>query len=68
MKHSPEFDKFTKVVDRVLSVSHEEMQRRESAYRAHADSNPKKRGPKRGTKRKPKQPSASPVPDGQLPS
>ena len=64
MRHSAEYTAFTKVVDAVLSVSHEEMKRRESAYRAKAESNPKKRGPKKGTKRKSKKPSVSPVPDG----
>jgi hypothetical protein len=59
MKHSAEFTAFAKTVDAVLSVSREEMQRREAAYRAQVDANPKKRGPKRGSKRKTKQPSAS---------
>jgi hypothetical protein len=62
MKRSPEFAVFTKTVDAVLSVSREEMQRREAVYRATVDANPKRRGPKRGSKRKPKQPSASPDP------
>jgi hypothetical protein len=61
MKHSAEFTAFTKTVDAVLSVSREEMQRREAEYRAAVDANPKRRGPKRGSKRKPKHPSASPV-------
>jgi hypothetical protein len=61
MKHSAEYTAFTKVVDAVLSVSREEMQRREAIYKAHSDANPKKRGPKKGSKRKTKQPSASPV-------
>jgi hypothetical protein len=63
MRHSREFSAFTKVVDAVLSVSREEMLRREAEYRAAVDANPKRRGPKRGSKRKPKQPSAVPVPD-----
>lgn len=57
-----EFQAFSSLVSRVLSVSREEMQRREAEYRAQVDANPKRRGPKRGSKRKPKQPSASPVP------
>lgn len=65
MKYSAEYAAFTKVVDAVLSVSREEMQRREAAYRAQVDANPKKRGPKRGSKRKAKQPSASHGPVGQ---
>lgn len=68
MEHSDEYAAFTKVVDAVLSVSREEMQRREAHYRAIADANPKKRGPKKGVRRKPKQASASPVPDASLPS
>jgi hypothetical protein len=63
MKHSTEYTAFTKVVDAVLSVSREEMQRREAEYRARVDANPKRRGPKRGSKRKPKLPSAVPGPD-----
>ena len=62
MRHSAEYAAFTKTVDAVLSVSREEMQRREAEYRAQVDANPKRRGPKRGSKRKPKQPSAFPVP------
>jgi hypothetical protein len=61
MKRSDEFAAFTKTVDAVLSVSREEMRRREAEYRAQADANPNRRGPKRGSKRKPKT-SASPDP------
>jgi len=68
MQTSTPFEKFSTVVSQVLSVSREEMQRREVAYRAQSDANPKKRGPKKGTKRKPKQASASRVPDASLPS
>lgn len=62
MKHSAEYAAFTKVADAVLSVSHEEMQRREAEYRKQVDANSKRRGPKRGSKRKPKQSSAFPAP------
>jgi hypothetical protein len=62
MKHSAEYTAFTKVVDAVLSVPHSEIMRRESEYRAQVDANPKRRGPKRGSKRKPKPPSAAPGP------
>jgi hypothetical protein len=58
MRHSAEYTAFTKVVDAVLSVSREEMQRREAEYRARVDANPKRRGPKRGSKRKVKPPPA----------
>ena len=54
MKHSAEYDRFTRLVDQVLSVPREEMQRREAEYRKRADANPRKRGPKRKVK-----PSAS---------
>jgi hypothetical protein len=52
MKHSAEYQNFTKLVERLVSVSHEEMQRRESEYRKQVEANPKRRGPKPGTKRK----------------
>lgn len=62
MKHSEEYQKFTNLVDKLLTVSHEEMQRREAEYRKQVDANPHRRGPKRGTKRKRKAvtPSADP--------
>jgi len=44
-----EFTAFTNLVDRVLSVPHSEIQRRETAYRAQVDANPNRRGPKRGS-------------------
>jgi|GEM_PF-1957432 len=61
MKHSAEYRKFTGLVDQLLTVSHEEMQRREAEYRKQVDANPHRRGPKRGSKRKRKAitPSAS---------
>jgi hypothetical protein len=62
MKHSAEYRKFTGLVDRLLTVSHEEMQRREAEYRKQVDANPNRRGPKRGSKKKRKAatpPSAS---------
>jgi len=62
MKRSAEYTAFTKVVDAVLSVSREEMLRREAKYRSTVDANPNRRGPKRGSKRKSKQSSASPDP------
>jgi len=57
MKHSAEYNRFTRLVDQVLSVSREEMQQREAEYKKRADANPRKRGPKRKVK-----PSASPGP------
>ncbi len=63
MKHSAEFRRFDKLVGDLLSVSHEEMQRREAEYRKQVDSNPNRRGPKPGTKQQKqkavKPPSAS---------
>jgi hypothetical protein len=66
MKHSHEFQRFTNLVDRLLEVSHEEIQRREAEYRKQVDANPNRPGPKRGTKRKRKaiQPSADHEPTG----
>jgi hypothetical protein len=52
MKHSAEYNKFTNLVDRLLTVPHEEIQRREAEYRKQVDANPHRRGPKRGSKRK----------------
>jgi hypothetical protein len=62
MKHSAEYQRFSKLVDGLLTVSHEEIQRREAEYRKQVDANPNRRGPKRGSKRKRKAvtpPSAS---------
>lgn len=50
MKHSAEREAFDGLVNHVLSVSHEEIKRREAAYRKRADANPRKRGPKRKVK------------------
>jgi len=50
MKHSAERDAFVNLVDRVLMVSHDEIKRREAAYKKQADANPRKRGPKRKIK------------------
>jgi hypothetical protein len=44
---SPEFDTFTNLVDRVLSVPHVEIQKRVEAHRKAAAKNPNRRGPKR---------------------
>jgi hypothetical protein len=52
MKHSREYARFTDLVDQLVVVSHEEMQRRETEYRKQVDANPNRRGPKRGSKRK----------------
>jgi hypothetical protein len=49
-KPNPEFDAFTKLVDRVLSVPHTEIVHREKQYQEQAAHNPKRRGPKRKVK------------------
>jgi hypothetical protein len=54
MNHSVEYKAFDALVSKLLSVSHEEIKRREEEYRKRADANPRKRGPKRKVK-----PSAS---------
>lgn len=59
MKHSDEFKNFTGLVDGLLTVSHEEMQRREAEYRKEVDANPNRRGPKRKKRKAVKPPSAS---------
>ncbi len=44
MKHSAEYQKFTNLVDQLMSVPHEEIKRREAEYKKQADANPHKRG------------------------
>jgi hypothetical protein len=41
-----EYQTFTSLVDRLLTVPKEELDRRMVAYKAEADKNPNKRGPK----------------------
>jgi len=50
MKHSAEFKAFDTLVEKVLSVSREEIQRREAEYQKQVDANPRRRGPKRKIK------------------
>ncbi|HKV53734.1 MAG TPA: hypothetical protein VJN94_03740 [Candidatus Binataceae bacterium] len=49
-KTNPEFDEFTRTVDKLLSVPREELQRREKEYREQVARNPRKRGPKKKLK------------------
>ena len=57
MKYEPsEYDKFTSLVDRVLSVPHSVIKERVDAERKQAAANPNRPGPK--PKRKVKKPSA----------
>ncbi|MEA2417508.1 MAG: hypothetical protein QOI58_4165 [Thermoanaerobaculia bacterium] len=43
---SAEFDAFTRLVKKVLSVPKSEILRREAEYKKLSDANPRKRGPK----------------------
>jgi hypothetical protein len=43
---NPEFDAFTRTLDKLLSVSHDELKRRMDAYKRKAAKNPNRRGPK----------------------
>jgi hypothetical protein len=43
---NPEFEAFTRSVDKILTVSHDELKRRMEAYKEQAAKNPRKRGPK----------------------
>jgi len=45
-----EFQEFTELVDRVLSVSHDEILRREKEYQKQQALKPKRSGPKRKIK------------------
>ncbi len=49
-KSNTEFNEFTKLVDRVLSIPHAEIVRREKKYQEQAAQNPTRRGPKRKLK------------------
>jgi hypothetical protein len=50
MKHSAEYNRFTSLVDHLMRVPREEMQRREAEYKKQSDANPNKRGPKKKRK------------------
>jgi hypothetical protein len=41
------FKRFDDAMGRILSVSHDELQRREKAYQREAKKNPRRRGPKK---------------------
>ena len=53
MKQPTEYEAFTNLVDHLLSVPREEMQRRLNEARKASDANPRKRGPKKRTAAKP---------------
>ena len=58
MKDIPGFDRFTSAMKHILTVPKEEILRREAEYKAKANMNPRKRGPKPKAK-----PASSPGPD-----
>jgi len=45
-ERNSEFDAFTRTIDKLLTVSHDELKRRMEAYKEQAAKNPRKRGPK----------------------
>ena len=52
MKHSAEYETFTKAVEYIMAVPKSEILRREEEYRKRAALNPNKRGPKPKIKRR----------------
>jgi hypothetical protein len=48
---NPEFEAFTRSIDKILAVSHDELKRRMEAYKEQAAKNPRKRGPKPKTRK-----------------
>jgi hypothetical protein len=50
MNRPKEFDVFTELVDRVVSVPHSVIQERVEKHRKEAEKNPRKRGPKKKAK------------------
>jgi len=63
MKQTSEFEAFSSLVSRVLSVPKTEILRREAAYQREAAKNPARRGPKRKAIKSPvvaRDPDASP--------
>jgi len=61
MKLPGEYERFSALVDRVLSVPREELLRREAEYEKQANANPRKRGPKKKAVVKPPSPSRVPA-------
>jgi hypothetical protein len=60
MKHSAEFERFTALVDLVLSVSHDVIKQRVEEHRKQAAQNPNRPGPKpKKKKQRAVKPSAS---------
>ncbi|HEY4360674.1 MAG TPA: hypothetical protein VGN17_06880 [Bryobacteraceae bacterium] len=50
MKHSVEYERFTALVEQVLSVPKSVVNERLAEYRKQVDANPNRRGPKRKVK------------------
>lgn len=50
---NPEFDAFTRTIDKILTISHDELKQRMEAYKQQAAKNPRKRGPKPKDLKKP---------------
>jgi hypothetical protein len=61
MKRTTEYERFTNLVEQVMSVPKSTITARLAEYRKQVEANPKRRGPKR----KVKQSSASPEANGQ---
>ena len=51
---NPEYEAFTRTLDKLLTVSHDELKKRMEAYQREAAKNPNRRGPKRKIKSKAK--------------
>ena len=54
-KANPELEAFTRTMDKLLSVPHDELKRRMDAYKVEAAKNPNRRGPKPKAKTKRRQ-------------
>ena len=54
-KPSAEYTAFDQLVRKALSVPHEELKRREAEYKRQSEAKLFRPGPKKGTKRKPKE-------------
>jgi hypothetical protein len=48
---NPEYEAFTRTLDKLLTVPHDELKRRMDAYKEKAAKNPNRRGPKPKAKR-----------------
>jgi hypothetical protein len=49
---NPEYEVFTRTLDKLLSVSHDELKKRMDAYKKESAKNPNRRGPKPKAKRR----------------